>query len=82
MKSLLAYLLLCALIAVGVLAVVSRGSDPRRHFNQATLGNRVADACKPGRVSDWHVDYQDETLLQVTCYYPNTEEIKVTVVER
>lgn len=82
MKSLLAYLLFCSLIAVGALAVVSRGADPRGHFNPPTLGDKVTGACDPGVVSDWHVDYTDETLLQVTCYYPKSHVVKTTVVER
>ena len=69
-----------SIITTAVLAKVNE--MPLQHFNPPVLGDRVAAACSPGLVSDWHVDYQDETLLQVTCYFPKTQEIKTTVVER
>lgn len=76
-----ALILVIALPAVAATAVVSRKAEAPA-INPPTLGDRVAAACKPGRVSDWHVDYQDESLLVVTCYDPKTTNIKTTVVER
>ena len=75
-------ILLVALLSVAAAAVVAAPADKKGHFNPATLGDKVAAACKPGVVSDWHVDYTDESLLQVTCYNAKTQEVKSTVVER
>lgn len=75
--------LVVLLVAVGTVAVVTRNDVPETQQEHAlTLGDLVEAACKPGVVSDWHVDYTDESLLQVTCYFPKTHEIKSTVVER
>lgn len=82
MKEMAGIVLLVSLIAVGSVALVSAHSDELGRFNPPTLGDKVADACSPFLVSDWHVDYTDETLLQVTCYNPKTQQLKTTVVER
>lgn len=77
-----AILLIPVLILVGGLNVaLARHDDPGR-FHPATLGDRVAAACAPMRVSDWHVDYTDPTLLQVECYDAKSSSIRSTVVER